>query len=196
MNEKSEAVTLDGRRQRGERSRQAIIDAALAIITEGQLAPTAQLISERAGITIRSFFRHFSDMESLFRAVNEHVRKEAVGTFSGGDQNGSLAERILHVVERYTAGYEQSVNVILMTKAQSWRYQVLRENYARLQEELRKNLEHWLPEIKALPATKRELAHAATSFEMWHRLREQQSLGQAKILGTMVDVLSGLLSEC
>ena len=55
----------DGRRLRSERSRQAIIDAMLKLVEEGVLVPTAQQVSERAGVGIRSVFRHFSDMESL-----------------------------------------------------------------------------------------------------------------------------------
>jgi AcrR family transcriptional regulator len=191
--EQTGAVKPDGRRQRGERNRQAIIEAALAIIADGCLAPTAQLISERAGITIRSFFRHFADMESLFAEANSHLRTKAVGTFSGGDHGGGLEERLLNAVERYCSGYERESSVILMTKAQAWRYPVLRENYARLQGDLRRNLEHWLPEIKQLDASRRELAHAATSFEMWHRLREQQNLEQSEIVALMVGTLGELL---
>jgi AcrR family transcriptional regulator len=57
---------LDGRRLRSERSREAIIDVMLTLIEEGALIPTAQQVSERAGVGIRSVFRHFSDMAGLF----------------------------------------------------------------------------------------------------------------------------------
>lgn len=191
--DESPVVKLDGRRQRGERNRQAILDAALDLIAEGCLAPTAQLISERAGITIRSLFRHFPDMETLFAAANIEVRRRADGTFSGGDHKGSLEERARHALERYCEGYERERNVILMTKAQSWRYNVLRENYARLQEELRQILEAWIPEIRELNTANREVVHAMASFEMWHRLRELQGFGQTEAVEIMVDEILGRL---
>ncbi len=184
---------LDGRRQRGERNRQAIIDACLALIAEGCLAPTAQLISERAGITIRSLFRHFPDMETLFAAANTEVRRRAVGTFSGGDHSGSLEERVQQALTRYCEGYERELSVILMTKTQCWRYQVLRENYEQLQGELRQNLEAWIPEIRELGAAKQEFVHAFTSFEMWHRLRVLQGLSQGEVVAIMVDELLEIL---
>ena len=56
MPKQKEAV--DGRRARTERSKQEIIDAALSLMEEGVLIPTAQQISDRAGVNIRSFFRH------------------------------------------------------------------------------------------------------------------------------------------
>ena len=98
-------VKKDGRHARGERNRLAILEACLALIDEGWLAPTAQLISERAGITIRSLFRHFPDMESLFAAANNEVRSRAAGAFATKARGGSLEERVRATVERYCEGY-------------------------------------------------------------------------------------------
>jgi AcrR family transcriptional regulator len=59
MADSNALVSVDGRRQRGERTRQAIIEAALSLQEEGVLVPTAQQISDRAGVLIRSLFSHF-----------------------------------------------------------------------------------------------------------------------------------------
>ena len=92
---------VDGRRLRSERSRQAIIDATEDLMNDGNLIPTAQAIAERAGVGIRSFFRHFADMDSLFTAVDEQGRDRYESRFLGGDREGELDERILHAVERH-----------------------------------------------------------------------------------------------
>jgi AcrR family transcriptional regulator len=63
MSESVKTELVDGRRARSERSKQAIIEASLALMEEGNLIPTAQQISNRAGVGMRSFFRHFEDME-------------------------------------------------------------------------------------------------------------------------------------
>ena len=85
----------DGRRLRSERSRKAMIDAALELIEEGNYAPTAKQISVRAGVGIPSFFRQFEDMDQFFAAVDEHT----VGSFwesflSEGDREGELTEHL------------------------------------------------------------------------------------------------------
>ncbi|MFT5482140.1 MAG: AcrR family transcriptional regulator, partial [Halieaceae bacterium] len=170
------APVLDGRRLRTRRSREAIIEAGQALIAEGILVPTAQLISERAGVGIRSFFRHFPDMESLFATVEKQGRESVEALFIGGDRDGTLSERILHAVERRADGYEDQRNAILSTAAQRWRYEILRKNYARYQRGLRKDLEGWLPELKAMSGPEREAVDAVASAEMWLRLREHQSL--------------------
>ena len=76
------------------------------MVAEGILVPTAQQISDRAGIGIRSFFRHFLDMESLFLAADEQSRKGMEALFIGIDRSGALKERIQHVVECRAEGYD------------------------------------------------------------------------------------------
>jgi len=194
MVKKEKTVTPDGRRQRSERSRQAIIDASLALIAEGVLLPTAQQISERAGVGIRSFFRHFADMENLFATVDEQIRESTEALFVGGDREGTTQERILHAVERRANGYESQKNIILTTSAQSWRYEILRKNYARYQRGLRKDLDDWLPELKSVSHHRREMIDAATSFEMWHRLRVHQGLSKRTSVEIIVEALADLMS--
>ncbi|GHD25384.1 transcriptional regulator [Halioglobus pacificus] len=184
---------VDGRRLRSERSRTAIIEAGLTLQREGTIVPTAQQIADRAGVGIRSFFRHFEDMEAMFVAVDEYARADYEALFAGGDREGSLAERIRHAVERHADAYQDLRAIILGTHAQMWRYAVLRENYARNCRLLRKDLDDWLPELRALPKSKREAVDAIASFEMWHRLREFQNLPRNAAIDIIVDLLSEVI---
>jgi AcrR family transcriptional regulator len=189
------AVAVDGRRLRSERSRQAIVDAALALQEEGILVPTAQQISDRAGVGIRSFFRHFEDMETLFQVVDDSIRDSYEALFLGGDRDGTVEERIEHAMERHADAYESVNNVILGTRAQLWRYEVLRKNYARNQRGLRKDLDDWLPELKSLPRGEREAVDAIASFEAWNRLRETQGLSKKASIEIVVSLLKSVIPE-
>ncbi|TXS90235.1 TetR/AcrR family transcriptional regulator [Parahaliea maris] len=193
MSDTVNAGAVDGRRLRSERSRKAIIDAALALMEEGVLVPTAQQISERAGVGIRSFFRRFEDMEALFAGVDSQIRDSYEALFLGGDRNGTLEERIEHAVERHADAYECVKTVVLSTQAQLWRSEVLRRNYARNQRSLRKDLDNWLPELKSLPRDQREAVDAVASFEMWHRLREHQNLSKKASICLVTGLLKSLL---
>ena len=188
-------VSVDGRRQRGERTRLAIIEAALSLQEEGVLVPTAQQISDRAGVLIRSFFRHFEDMETLFKAVDDHLRDSYEALFLGGDREGSMEERVSRAIERRSDAFERLKNLMLGTKAQLWRYEMLRSNYARSQRGLRKDLEQWLPEISNLPESSRESIDAIASFEMWHRLRAEQGLTRADSANIIQSLLLGLIAR-
>jgi AcrR family transcriptional regulator len=69
MSKSAVVEVVDGRRQRCKR---AIIEAVLSLIDNGVLAPTVLQISQRAGVGIRSFFRHFEDMEILCAGVDNY----------------------------------------------------------------------------------------------------------------------------
>ena len=186
----------DGRRLRSERSRKAMIDAALELIEEGNFAPTAKQISECAGVGIRSFFRQFEDMDQFFAAVDEHT----VGSFwesflHEGDREGVLTERLDSIVATYAKAFEEHRSLLLATKSLRWSSRVLKENYERYQQISRANKERWLPEISQLPSDERELADAYLSLEMWHRLRDIQGLSCSAAQALVLKAVTRLLDS-
>ncbi len=183
----------DGRILRGERNRQALLDAACALVQEGNLAPTAQEVAQRAGVGLRGLFRHFGDMEGLRAAFDEQMNKEGESQFVGGSCEGSLKERLLRVVEQRAAGYEAYSNIFLSVQIQRWSSQVLCENYKRDNYRLRKDLECWLPELKSLSAHRREAVDSAASFETWYRLREHQHQSVEAAVNIIYDIIKGLM---
>ncbi|MEM6300525.1 MAG: helix-turn-helix domain-containing protein [Pseudomonadota bacterium] len=178
MSNSARVGKIDGRRLRSARSRQAILTAAVELVEEGSLVPTAQQIAERAGVGIRSFFRHFEEMESLFEALDLHLRDTYEAHFAHQFRCGTLEERIAGAVQAHADGYEKCRNLMLSAQALRWKSKVVRQNYARSQRLLRQELELWLPEIIEFPKDARETIDAVASFDMWHRLREHQRLSK------------------
>ena len=185
----------DGRRQRSERSQTAIIKAALSLMDEGTLVPTAQQIADRAGVGIRSFFRHFADMDSLFLAADEMLLSSYEALFEVDDRAGTLSERVARAIDLYGNAFDQLRAIILCTQAQLWRSPKLRENYGWHQKRLRKELELWLPEVAALPKDRREVLHAVASFDMWHRLREYQGLSPKASADIVTSLVNDLIAS-
>ncbi len=181
--------TQDGRALRSQRSRQLIVNAVISLVEEGNLVPTAQQVSDRAEVGIRTVFRHFSDMESVFLSMDALMRDTYENLFLGGDRDGSLSERILHAVERHDQAFEQLQLTMLSTQAQLWKSAALRKNYARNMKGLRKDLEGWLPEFKLLPAKRQAAAEAVMGFETWHRLRTTQGLSNKATVETIAEML-------
>ncbi|MGP8059159.1 MAG: TetR/AcrR family transcriptional regulator [Acidimicrobiales bacterium] len=61
-----EGTKVDGRRARGLRTRDAIVSALMDLIASGDISPTAQRIADRAGVSVRSVYQHFTDVEGLY----------------------------------------------------------------------------------------------------------------------------------
>jgi TetR/AcrR family transcriptional regulator, regulator of autoinduction and epiphytic fitness len=64
---------VDGRTARSERTRNAIVDAHVSLITTDDLRPTADKIAKLAGVSLRALWSHFADMEALFAASGERI---------------------------------------------------------------------------------------------------------------------------
>lgn len=193
MSRQPELKIIDGRRKRSERSRAAIITATLNLIDNGNFAPTARQISEEAGIGLRSFFRHFDDMEALMDTIDQHMRGYYEPLFVRPFKDGTLEERVEDIVIDRSEAYERLKKIMMTSQAQLWRSEVVQKNYARNQKGLRKHLEKWLPELKSQNPANREAAHAAASFENWHRLRQHQKLNISDARMAMMVAIKSLL---
>ena len=68
-----EAPPTDGRTLRSLRTREAIVDATIGLLEQGDLRPTAPRVAERAKVSVRSVFQHFDDLETLHAAVAERL---------------------------------------------------------------------------------------------------------------------------
>jgi TetR/AcrR family transcriptional regulator of autoinduction and epiphytic fitness len=107
----SETVVTDGRASRSARTRAAVVEALLALIEGGNLRPTARQIADEAGVSLRSVYVHFDDVESLFIAAagRHHERLEALRTPC--QTTGPLGERITSLTERRRTMYEEGAQV-------------------------------------------------------------------------------------
>lgn len=65
------AEALDGRALRAVRTRNAVVDALLDLVEEGVVRPPAAQVAQRAGVSLRSVYQHFDDVETLFRVAAE-----------------------------------------------------------------------------------------------------------------------------
>lgn len=89
------AEPLDGRTARAVRTREAIVDATLALLAEGDVRPTAPRIAERAAVSVRSVFQHFDDLETLYAAVGGRITERVATLIQPIDPGLDVAERLV-----------------------------------------------------------------------------------------------------
>jgi AcrR family transcriptional regulator len=99
----SPTAATDGRRLRSERSRDAVVDALLALYDEGELRPGAAAIAARAGVSERSVFRHFEDLDALVESAIARQWARIRHRFAPPDPTGSRARRASALVEQRLA---------------------------------------------------------------------------------------------
>ena len=195
MNDEAHIESIDGRRKRSARSRAAIITATLTLLENGNLSPTAKQIAEEAGVGLRSFFRHFEDMDALLEAVDQQARQHYEHLFLLPKPDGDIEVRLSDYIDVLSNAFERLKRPMLSTQFHMWQSRALQNNWARNQRRLRKHLEKWVPELQTLPDARREAVHAAASFDIWHRLRHHQSLSISEAREAMLALMLGVLNN-
>jgi AcrR family transcriptional regulator len=101
----------DGRSARAARTRDAVVEALLSLLDDGNFRPTARQVAERAGVSLRSVYVHFDDLEDLFTAAAhshfERVR-DLVESIPG---DGPLESRLDAFVRQRERIHEASAQV-------------------------------------------------------------------------------------
>lgn len=164
-------------------TRKRIIDALRALIAEGQARPTAEQIARQAGVSLRSIYQHFADVDDLFA----ELAKQSLGPSpdSVPVAEGALHERIARIVEqrdRYYDEIQDSAKLALRLEGSS-------DEVARAVRAVRRELRHqvsatFAPEIATLPDDEREdrleACIVALSFSTYELLRSHHALSRSR----------------
>jgi AcrR family transcriptional regulator len=190
--------TLDGRSARAVRTRAAVVRALLGLIAEGDLRPTAGRIAERAGISLRSVYVHFEDLDDLFLAAAREQRARVGKLVRALPADGPFEDRLTAFTAQRARVLDAIAPVAKATALQEpWSPALASASrYARRQG--RAELEQvFAIELAALAPASRTRAldacDALTSSDSWEFLRTRRNLGIVAATATVTDALRTLL---
>ena len=146
---------VDGRTLRRTRNRTAVIAALLAIIREGNLRPGASEIADRAGVSHRSIFRYFDDLDDLVLTAIDHAFIEAGPLADIPDIGvGSLAERIATFVDARIALFESVDGTMQLARMRAPSIPSIDDGIAEIAQVFRAQVaEHFATELATVDAT-------------------------------------------
>src|SRR5437763_10081054 len=102
-----DGITGDGRAARSVRTRRAIVDALRALHHEGDLRPTAPRVAERAGVSVRTVWQHFDDLETLLFEAGRRDLEIAQSFVAPIDKSLPAIERVHALVEQRARMFEE-----------------------------------------------------------------------------------------
>lgn len=192
----SEAAAVDGRVLRGERNRQAVVDAFLALVQEGAVAPTAQAVAERAGVSARSVFHHFQDMESLLASAAEAHVRQYMPMMAPLASDGPFAERR----DAFVAQRARLAEKVLPVFRAAMRAEPISEVVAGRLEWATARLRNEVTKVFAneLADADRDLLEALDAMcgiETWVRLRSRQDLSIPAATRVLATAITALLAN-
>jgi AcrR family transcriptional regulator len=195
-----EVVSLDGRRARSARSREAAADAILDLLNEGaRELPSAAQVAERSGLSTRTVFRLFDDLESLHAAAILRQRERLGPNFVFVPTEGDLEARLTDLVAHRVRLYESILYVRPFTERLRHSSEAIGSMLQRIDGEQRHQLRHQFDrELSSVaPAVRIEVLDAlvvATSWAGWDVLRNQQGRSRARAQRTMTRQVRAVLS--
>ncbi|MDA8196009.1 MAG: TetR/AcrR family transcriptional regulator [Actinomycetota bacterium] len=191
---------LDGRHARYEANRLLVLDALLDLYYEGNLSPSSLQISQRAGLSPRSLFRYFDDLEDLVRSAVKR-EFERIGTeLEWSTPSGTLSERARVVSEWRARLFDTTgwVGVVARINEHSNRQMAAELSEGRLK--TRQIIEDaFAVEFSDLdPSTHMHLLAAidtATSFEAYRLLRYDIGLTRSSAVAIMATTIRSILEK-
>jgi Bacterial regulatory proteins, tetR family. len=97
---------IDGRSARAQRTRDSVVNAVLELANSGDARPTAREIADRAGISVRSVYVHFDDLDDLFRAAAARHFEQMDSLLQPVDASLPIAALIVAAADQRVAIHE------------------------------------------------------------------------------------------
>ena len=119
------SISLDGRRERGARNKEAVVSALLELYSQGEVQPPAARIAELAGVSERSVFRYFDDMEDLASCAITVQWERVRDLYETLDSSGDLTQRINSIVDHRLKLYDKVGNVMRVAVVAAYKSKVV-----------------------------------------------------------------------
>jgi TetR/AcrR family transcriptional regulator, regulator of autoinduction and epiphytic fitness len=190
----------DGRAARSHRTRRTIIDAMRALHAEGDLRPTAPRIAERAGVSLRTVWQQFTDMETLLVEAIRRDNEILSSLLERIDPDQPLNRRVTQLVGQRARVFEHMTPTWRAARVNEPFSEPLRRNRAQALAAARSELESvFARELSRLTEDRRRLLldglHAISIWSFWESLRTDLGLGPARATELVSAAFTTLLAE-
>lgn len=167
---------LDGRRVRGADNRRRIVDALLKLVAAGTVSPSAEQVATEAGVGLRTVFRHFADMDSLYREISERMTAEIQPIVQRPHEATDWRERLVELIDRRAQVFERLLPFKIAGDAHRHGSPFLTTEQSAIVKTLRQTLRNAVGQKFVDDKLRFEALDQALSFEAWRRLRVDQGL--------------------
>lgn len=190
---------IDGRTMRRNRNRSAVIAALLEMIREGNLHPGAAEIAERAGVSHRSIFRYFDDLNDLVRTAIDQAFRDAEPLSSIPELGtGDFDERVAALVDTRLALFEFVSGPMQLARMRAYSIPSIDAEFAAVAEAFRQQIrEQFASELATVQRPEREYlvdgALVVTSYDAYSTHCRLLGSSRERIRAAWIAAVSALM---
>ena len=194
------ASAIDGRSLRRERNRQDIVDALLGLIENGETEISAALIASKAGLSERSIFRYFDDVNDLYRSVcDQAFSKEIEYALIDDAGVGSLDTKIENFVNQRVRIYTMNEKIAPAARSFAFKNPIIKNQLVVGRKLLRTQImKHFAEELSVMDKQQQQVAVAIidslTTFEYYDMMRLDQKMSVQAIKSVLTESIRKALS--
>ena len=187
------ASAVDGRSLRRERNRQDIVDALLGLIQNGETEISAALIASKAGLSERSIFRYFDDVNDLYRSVCDLAFSKEIEYALIDDAGvGSLDTKIENFVNQRVRIYTMNEKIAPAARSFAFKNPIIKNQLVVGRKLLRNQIiTHFSEELSAFDKQQQQVAVAIidslTTFEHYDMMRSDQKMSVQAIKSVLTE---------
>jgi AcrR family transcriptional regulator len=184
---------VDGRSLRRERNRQDIVDALLGLIENGETEISAALIASKAGLSERSIFRYFDDVNDLYRSVCDLAFSKEIEYALIDDAGvGSLDTKIENFVNQRVRIYTMNEKIAPAARSFAFKNPIIKNQLVVGRKLLRTQIiKHFAEELSVFDKQQQQAAVAIidslTTFEYYDMMRSDQKMSVQAIKSVLAE---------
>jgi AcrR family transcriptional regulator len=185
----------DGRHARSKSSRAKIVAAMLDLVGAGDVQPSAAKVAEAAGVGLRTVFRHFDDMESLYREMSEAIEAKVLPLMVQPFASEGWRDRVREIAIRRVEVFEMILPYRISASLKRFQSSFLMEDYQRMLRLERNALEAVLPAALLADAVQANVLYLTLNFQCWRSLRHDQELSVAEARAVFLRLVDAALAQ-
>ncbi len=185
----------DGRRQRSQASRAKIVAAFMELIELGDPSPSAARVAERAKVGLRSVFRHFDDMDSLYVEINKLLYARWSPVLTEPYKSSDWRDQLIELIKRRAKVNEHIAPYRITTSLARFRSKQLMENYQLLMKIENDALNAILPKSVQSDKRRSRAILLAISFDSWRLFRQDQELSNRQTVDTISQIVKDIIAH-
>ena len=166
----------DGRRERSRYSRAKIVAAMLDLVGKGDVSPSAARVAEVAGVGLRSVFRHFDDMDALYREMGDVIEARVLPTIQAPAVGATWKARMIDIADRRAHVFETILPYRISANLKRFQSAYLMQDYRRMLQLECETVDAQLPPSVKVDVSATRSLYVVLSFQTWRLLRHDQLL--------------------
>lgn len=170
----------------------------MELIVAGDLAPSAARVAEEAGIGLRTVFRHFDDMDSLYAEITATITERVMPVVAAPYPDQGWRANVRELVRRRVRVFETTLPFRLAANIKRYQSPFLMGQYGRTVMIERELILRLLPGPVLAHRINVEALCATLSFQNWRTLRHDQGLSvedAGTVMGQMVEALMATIAD-